>query len=261
MALSAGNGPTIISDLSGRSQESIILRIVLICYNGLVLMLKKDFATHTKVNESLFYFLDKKMIKWAVPRLPKFLNGYNLTLFTILWSFLMIVFGYLAQFDINWLWALSLIIVLHWFTDTVDGSVGVYRKTGLIRWGYYMDHFLDFVFLCCFLIAYSFIIPDDLKYLLFFALAIYGSYMVNSFLQFAVTNEFRISYFRIGPTEIRIVMIIINTLVAIFGKVHVRTALPYVVVLSILGLCLVVYNTQKLIYKLDEKHKGSKIRL
>jgi hypothetical protein len=35
-----------------------------------------------------------------------------------------------------------------WFTDCLDGALGRYRDTGIPKWGYYMDHFLDFVFMC-----------------------------------------------------------------------------------------------------------------
>ena len=67
-------------------------------------------------------------------------------------------------------------ITLQWLTDSLDGAIGRYRNVGLIRWGYYMDHFLDYIFLCSILIGYSLILPDNFKYLLFFLLAIFGVY-------------------------------------------------------------------------------------
>ena len=35
------------------------------------------------------------------------------------------------------------------FTDSFDGALGRRRDTGIPKWGYYMDHLLDFVFMWC----------------------------------------------------------------------------------------------------------------
>ena len=85
--------------------------------------------------------------------------------------------------------------------------------------------------------------------MLFFILAIFAGYMVNSFLSFAATNEFKIEYLKIGPTEIRILFIIINTLIIFFGKTYMAWALPYALVFSLIGLIYIVCNTQKYIWK------------
>ena len=126
-------------------------------------------------------------------------------------------------------------IMFQYVTDLFDGAVGRYRNTGLVKWGYYMDHFLDYVFLGSILIGYGFIMPTNYENL-FFIIIIFVGFMINSFLSFAVTNEFRISYSKIGPTEIRIVFILINLLFIIFGKTYLANFLPYVLELSFLGL-------------------------
>lgn len=146
-------------------------------------------------------------------------------------------------------------IFLQWLTDSLDGSVGRYRNSGLIKWGYYMDHFLDYVFLCSILIGYSLLLPDNLKYLQFFILALFGGFMVNSFLSFAATNEFKITFLKIGPTEIRLVFIFINIMLIIFGNTYLGFALPYVLVLALIGLIMVVHKTGKELYNIDMKNK------
>jgi phosphatidylglycerophosphate synthase len=118
-----------------------------------------------------------------------------------------------------------------------------------------MDHFLDYVFLCAILIGYSLMLPDHYKYLQFFVLAIFGSFMVNSYLAFAVTNRFRIEHLGIGPTEIRILFIIINSLIVLFGKTYLAWSLPFVLPLSLICLSYVVHQTQKEIWEIDMQHK------
>lgn len=81
--------------------------------------------------------------------------------------------------------------------------------------------------------------------------------MVNSFLSFAATNEFEISYLKIGPTEIRILFIIINTLYIFFGKTYLFFALPLSFALTVIGLIVVVYKTQKRLWEIDMKNKES----
>lgn len=217
--------------------------------------LKEQFAGDKKKGKSLLWDIEQKIIKKIVPKVPQWMQSYHLTLFTIPCSGLIIFFSFLAKYNIHWLWGVSLMIFFQWLTDSLDGALGRYRNTGLIKWGYYMDHFLDYIFLSSILIGYSFILPDNFKYQLFFILMMFGAFMVNAYLSFAATNEFRISYLKIGPTEVRILFIAINTLLIIFGKTYLHQALPFVLVYSFLGLFVVVYRTQKRLWEIDMENK------
>jgi archaetidylinositol phosphate synthase len=213
-----------------------------------------NFAGDKKVGSSILTKPERKFINWAVPKIPVWIRTYHLTLMTIPISLFIILFSYLAKNNILWLWLVSLMIFLQWLTDSLDGSLGKFQNEGLIRWGYYMDHFLDYVFLCAILIGYSLILPDNLKYLQFFVLVIFGAFMVNSYLAFAASNKFRITFLGIGPTEIRIIFILINSMIILFGKTYIGAALPYVLILSTIGLIIVTYKTQKQIWELDKNH-------
>lgn len=216
-----------------------------------------NFAGDKKVDSSILTKPERRFINWTVPKIPTWIRTYHLTLMSIPISLLIILFGFLAKYQISWLWGVSLMIFLQWLTDSLDGSLGKYQNEGLIRWGYYMDHFLDFFFLCSILIAYSFILPDNLKYLQFFVLAIFSGFMVNSYLAFAASNKFRISYLGIGPTEVRIIFILINSMIALFGKTYVGPALPYILILSTFGLIIVTYKTHKELWTLDKFQKSN----
>lgn len=215
----------------------------------------KKFAGDKKKGESILAPLEKKFVKKNVSKVPASIETYHLTVTTIIWSGIIILSGYLAKGNMHWLWLSSIMIVFQYLTDLFDGAVGRYRNTGLIKWGYYMDHFLDYMFLCSILISYYFILPAQYAKDLFFILALLGAFMVNSFLSFAATNEFKIEYLKIGPTEIRILFIIINTLFIIFGKTYLYITLPISLILSFIGLVIVVYRTQKYIWKLDMDNK------
>ena len=210
---------------------------------------------------------DKKEGKWLmarcedrlrdflVPLVPVWCETYHLTLSTLLWCGLIIGFSFLARYNMHNLWVVSFSIFMQYITDLLDGAVGRARNTGLIKWGFYMDHLLDYLFLCSILIGYSLLLPDQFKYMLFFILALFGSFMVNSFLSFAATNKFQISYLGIGPTEIRIMFIAINTLLILAGKTYMVKALPYVLIASAFGFFITVFRTQKMLWALDMEHK------
>src|ERR1700679_2697039 len=93
----------------------------------------------------LVHFLvpyEKRFLKAALPLVPLQVSTAHLTLMTVLWSVGIVISGYLAQGDTRWLWASSACILMQYITDMLDGEVGRSRNTGLIKWGFYMDHFL-----------------------------------------------------------------------------------------------------------------------
>jgi phosphatidylglycerophosphate synthase len=218
------------------------------------------FAGDKKFGASILHNAETRLKNWLVPMVPKGVETYHLTVTTVLWSVLIIVFSFFAKYNMHWLWLVSLMIFFQYITDLLDGEIGRRRNTGLIKWGFYMDHFLDYIFLFAILIGYSMILPAKFHYILFFILAMFGAFMVNSFLSFAATNEFKISYLGIGPTEIRGIFIGVNTLLILFGKTYLARALPWVLAGATFGLFVVVFKTQKMLWKIDMENKKNEER-
>lgn len=200
---------------------------------------------------------ERRFIDGNVHRFPKWIEGYHLTLMTLMWSAGLIVFGWLARANPHWLWLSSLMLALQWFTDCFDGALGRHRDTGIPKWGYYMDHLLDFVFMCCLFIGYSFLVEGTSKQLVYLLIPIFGLFMASSFLSFAVTNEFKITYLATGPTEIRIGFIVLNSLIIWFGTGWIIKLLPYIIAIAVVMLCVVVFRTQWYIWRIDMKDKAA----
>jgi len=215
------------------------------------------FKGDVKFGQSILHAPEEWLKRQLLPCVPRWLETYHLTLMTVLWSALIPVFSFFARAHIVWLWAVSLMIALQYVTDLLDGAIGRQRNTGLVKWGYYMDHFLDFVFLCAILIGYAILLPQAYRTELLFIMALFAGYMVNSFLSFACTNKFQIAYMGIGPTEIRLVFIAVNTLITCCGKTHMITYLPYVLAASTFGLFVTVYRTGKELWRLDMHNKNT----
>tara|TARA_Y100000034_G_scaffold136664_1_gene214752 strand:+ start:2896 stop:3558 length:663 start_codon:yes stop_codon:yes gene_type:complete len=214
----------------------------------------EKFSGDKKEGEWLLVKWEKRFVSRNLEKVPKWIETYHLTLLTLLWGVLVVFFGFLAKNDLNWLWGVSLMIVFQYVTDMFDGAVGRYRKTGLVKWGFYMDHFLDYVFLYSILIAYVFVL-QEISLTVVLIGVILGAFMVNSFLSFAATNKFEISYFGVGPSEIRFLFIIFNIFVIYLGVEFLELIIPYILILGLIFLIGVVFKTQKKLWKIDMNGK------
>lgn len=212
---------------------------------------KPEFAGAEKTNTSFLSPLERRLAPLVIPRIPKWLETYHLTMLTLVWSLMILVFSSLAARNIRWLWMVSVMIALQWVTDHYDGKVGKFRNTGLVRWGYYMDHLLDYFFLCSVLIGYSFILPERSRFQLLVMLALFAAYDFSTFLAFSALGELKISHLKFGPTEFRLALIIINGLLVSFGTKHMITGLKWVNAGAAVGLFFLIYTTQKRIWQLD----------
>lgn len=219
----------------------------------------QQFPGASKSNTSFLTPFERRLAVRILPRIPSWLETYHLTMLTLVWSGFILFFSYLAASDRRWLWGVSAMVAMQYVTDHYDGKIGKYRGTGLVRWGYYMDHLLDYLFLCSVIIGYAFILPERSRYQILIMLAIFAGYEVSTFLAFAATDRLKISYLKFGPTEFRLALIVINALLVQYGTRTMINGLKYVNIGAAIGLVLVVYRTHKVIWALDMKHKQGQI--
>jgi phosphatidylglycerophosphate synthase len=218
-------------------------------------MQNQEFAGAFKTNTSFLSPLERRMAPIVLPRIPGWIHTHYLTMLTLVWSLLILAFSYLAATNIRWLWLVSLMICFQYLTDYYDGKIGKYRNTGLVRWGYYMDHLLDYFFLSSVIIGYAFILPEKSRLQLLLMLTLFGAYDLSTFLAFAATDRLKISYLKFGPTEFRLALVVINALLILFGTRYMISSLKFVNAGAAVGLCLLVYQTHKRIWQLDMEHR------
>jgi phosphatidylglycerophosphate synthase len=218
-------------------------------------MQREELKLAAKSSTSLLSPLERRLAARVVPRIPRWLGTQHLTMLTLAWCAGLVAFGYWAANDLRWLWGSSLMIALQWVTDFFDGKVGKHRGTGLVKWGFYMDHLLDFVFLCAVVGSYAFVLPERAHLSLFLVLAVFGGFMVNSFLAFAATGRFHISHGKLGPTEFRAALVVINSLLVLYGTRRMAKALPYVAACGFVALCVLAYRTQRELWQRDMEQR------
>ena len=217
----------------------------------------QQFAGGTKTNTSFLTPLERRLAVRVLPRIPGWLQTNHLTMMTLVWSAMILLFSGMAARDLRWLWMVSLMIFLQYVTDHYDGKIGKYRNTGLVRWGYYMDHLLDYVFLCSIIIGYAFILPEKSRYQILIMLAIFAGYEVSTFLGFAATDRLNISFFKLGPTEFRLAIIVINALLVAYGTRKMVNGLKYVNIGAAIVLAVIVYKTHKKVWEMDMREKNA----
>lgn len=210
------------------------------------------FAGDKKTGQSILGPIERRFIDWAVPKVPAPIKSHHLTALTVAWSAGTVLFGWLATDDLIWLHGISAMVFGQWLTDSLDGSLGKHRKQGLVKWGFYMDHLLDLVFAGAIVIAYSFLVTAEwLEFLFLLLLLITCATMAVSFLSFAATNQFQIAYYGIGPTEIRIGYIALNTFVWLVGTEIFSWGVPVIVALNALAFLVMAVQTSRNLWAID----------
>lgn len=140
----------------------------------------------------------------------------------------------------------------HWYGDSLDGTLARVRKTQRPIYGYYLDHTVDcineaFMFIG---LGLSYLMRLDLALMIF---VVYLCLTVNVSVNAHLKSEFRLTYAKLGPTEFRVIAIILtslfifieplrefSTVVSIFGKDIDLRALD-VAGLVILALLVIIY--------------------
>lgn len=184
--------------------------------------------------------LEKRIKQFIVPKIPKFVTADMLTLSSLISSFLIILFGYLSQYNLLYLWGCSGAIILQLITDELDGPLARYRKTAS-NWGFYMDHILDFTFMCSMCLGYYFIL--DIYAIIIMIVS--SIFMVHTFLIYGATGKFKPTYFGIGPIESRLIFVVLNINIIIIKIPLTKLILPYIIGAFTLALIYTIYKDQK----------------
>jgi archaetidylinositol phosphate synthase len=157
---------------------------------------------------------EARILEWIARRLPGWVKPDHLTALGVLAAIGIAAAYVLSNGDGTWLWAASALLVIHWVGDSLDGTLARVRKSERPRYGYYLDHLVD-----AFATAAIGIGLGLSPYMLLaVGLAIVVAYLVlsiNTYLETHAFGVFTLGYGRFGPTEARLILIAVNTLLAL----------------------------------------------
>lgn len=164
-----------------------------------------------RIQTSLLNGVERKALIWMAERMPRWVTSDMLSGIGFVGA-LIIAAGYmLSDININFLWLSSFGFVIHWFGDSMDGSLARVRQTQRPLYGFYLDHTLDVIteFIMFMGAGLSALLRLDIALLVFIA---YLMLTLNVTINTHLKGEFRLTYAKLGPTEFRLIMIIVNTL-------------------------------------------------
>jgi archaetidylinositol phosphate synthase len=165
---------------------------------------------HQRTSDFMLGPFERAVLPKMAKALPNWVMPDHLTGLGLLASTAIAAAYMLSNRNPAWLWAASAALVVQWFGDSLDGTLARVRKTERPRYGYYLDHLTD---------AYSTLaiglgLGLSPYMLLAVGLAVVTSYLIlsiNVYLETYVFGEFSFSYGKLGPTEVRVLLILLNS--------------------------------------------------
>lgn len=170
----------------------------------------------TRIHKSPLSEGERKAIDWLLPKLPASMTPDQLTALGVFGAVLTMA-GYIGSWLSPYmLWLASFGLVLHWFGDSLDGNLARYRKVERPRYGYFLDQTIDVV--SNFMIGVGMGL-SPFVHLNVALIALCGYHMISIyvFVRAYLGGDFLVTVMNSGPTEIRVLLIIMNTLIFAFG--------------------------------------------
>lgn len=166
-------------------------------------MTTNQFREAGRVQESLLAPIEKRCLIWLAERMPRPINSDHLT---VLAGVAMLAAG-LCYWNGSpgALIGAVLLLAVNWFGDSLDGTLARVRRHERPRYGYYVDHVLDvlsILFIFAGLVLGGHMSPlAGTGFLLAYYLV-----MIQIALAAHAVGTFCISFWKFGPTELRILL-------------------------------------------------------
>ncbi len=169
-------------------------------------------TTGTREMRFLLAEPEGRILRALATRVPRSIRSNHLTAIGLIGAAGAGVAYALTTYNPAWLWVASAMLVVNWLGDSLDGTLARVRGTQRPKYGYYLDHVVDAFSTAMIGLGIGLSPYVDLG-LALGLVVVYLALSINVYLESTVFGVFKISYGRIGPTEVRLLLIALNTLV------------------------------------------------
>ena len=158
-----------------------------------------------RIQQSLLSRVEKRALVWMAERTPAWINSDHLTALGFAAQLVAGVGYAMSRTGRFWLLAAIGCLALNWFGDSMDGTLARVRERERSRYGFYLDHMLDSIGAAGLLLglAYSGYMSGVIATCLLVSFLLLS---IQSYLATYTLGEFRMSFWRFGPTELRLLL-------------------------------------------------------
>ncbi|MGB8579871.1 MAG: CDP-alcohol phosphatidyltransferase family protein [Candidatus Sulfotelmatobacter sp.] len=167
-------------------------------------------AAHTlpevRVQESWVAAGEKNVLLWLAARTPQWINPDHLTCLGLAAQIGAGACYALARWNKYALLGVIVFLALNWLGDSLDGTLARVRQTLRPCYGFYVDHMVD-TFGALALMGGLALSGLMRPWIAIGLLIVFLMLSIQSYLATHALGEFRLSFFRFGPTELRLLLV------------------------------------------------------
>ncbi len=154
--------------------------------------------------------VEQPVLQYLARRVPRTIRSNPLTAIGVIGAVGTGTAYALTNYTPAWLWVASVMLLVNWLGDSLDGTLARVRGTQRPKYGYYLDHIVDTFSTAVIGLGIG-LSPYVYLGLALGIVVVYLAMSINVYLESTVFGVFKISYGRIGPTEVRLILMLLNT--------------------------------------------------
>jgi phosphatidylglycerophosphate synthase len=202
-----------------------------------------------RVQQSWVASGERRVLVWLAERVPERIGPDHLTALGFVAQVGAGACYALASWNRYWLLGVIVCLALNWLGDSLDGTLARVRHTLRPRYGFYVDHMVDSFGALALMggLALSGYMQAWIAIGLLIAFLMLS---IQSYLTTHTLGEFRLSFWKFGPTELRILLAVGNLAllwkprVHLFGGVYRLFDVGGVIGLAGMAMMLVFFTLQ-----------------
>ena len=209
----------------------------------------RPFPDALRVQESWVAAVEKRTLLWLAARTPRCVNPDHLTALGLAAQIGAGACYALASHNRRALLGVIVCLALNWLGDSLDGTLARARQRLRPRYGFYVDHMVDSIGALALMSGLA--LSDYMHpWIAMGLLLAFLMLSIQSYLATHALGEFRLSFWRFGPTELRILLAVGNLallwkpMVHLFGGQYRLFDVGGSVGLAGMGLMLVVFTLE-----------------
>jgi len=172
-------------------------------------ILTPEFKSAVRQQTSLLAPLERVCLSWLARNMPPWIKPDHLTLLGFGAMFVAGACYALAKWWPPALLIVNLCLAINWFGDSLDGTLARARNKQRPRYGFYVDHIIDafgILFIICGLALSGYMTWT----IALAVLVVYFMISIDVYLATYTIGTFKLSFYKISPTELRILLAIGN---------------------------------------------------